>query len=124
MTSFAESVCNAQSQASSEDAIAGRRSEMYTKLTDKYHKKIKDAVLAAAQKGFKVKYMNFDRDDFKANLMGVGYPVDVQRKWVQDVLQNPYSEYLPKTEEGDPDHFQGLTFEVWGNNSFTTKISW
>jgi len=98
---------------------------MYKELTDKYHKIIKNGIVSAAKKGKREKYINFDRNDFKANCPGLGYPKDMQQNWLDEVITNPSSDFLPRYYDTDmPEHLNGLNYEIWNNKNFTTKFTW
>tara|TARA_Y100000992_G_C21272951_1_gene497984 strand:- start:1448 stop:1861 length:414 start_codon:yes stop_codon:yes gene_type:complete len=102
-----------------------REEELFKFLTDKYHKLIKDGITDSANKGKREKYINFDRNDFKANFPSLGYPNEVQKRWLEQVITNPSSSILPMNESNDiPDHLNGLHYEIWNNKAFTTYFSW
>lgn len=102
-----------------------KKDELYKNLTDKYHPIIKKGIMSAAKKGKREKYINFDRYDFKANFPGIGYPKDIQQCWLDDVITNPSSDFLPRHYDTDmPEHLNGLIYEIWNNKNFTTKFSW
>lgn len=102
-----------------------RKEELFIFLTDKYHNLIKEGIIHAAKNGKREKYMNFKKDDFKANYPSLGYPCDVQEAWLSEVITNPASIYLPRTTEDDiPEHMYGLKYEIWNNKNFTTRFSW
>lgn len=102
-----------------------KKEAMYKKLTDKYHPIIKNSIMSAAKQGKREKYINFDRNDFKANFPGLGYPKDIQENWLDDVITNPASDFLPRHYDTDmPEHLNGLIYEIWNNKNFTTKFSW
>lgn len=106
------------------------RNEMFVALTTKYHDTIKRGINNAAKAGKREKYMNFARDDFKANCHGLGFPQQVQTDWLKEMC-NPDSKYLPVAEEandwwaeGDKMHFQGVEYDVWNNKAFTVVFKW
>jgi hypothetical protein len=103
-----------------------RKDELFDFLTKKYHAKIKRSIMSAAQRGSKEKFMNFEKDDFKANCEGLGFPKDVQRLWLKEVILNKDEDtYLPIDEmTGMRDHLHGINFEVWNNAKFTTRFYW
>jgi hypothetical protein len=103
-----------------------RKDELFDFLTKKYHAKIKRSIMSAAQRGSKEKFMNFEKDDFKANCEGLGYPKDVQRLWLKEVILNKDEDkYLPVDEiTGERDHLNGINFEIWNNAKFTTRFHW
>ena len=120
----------AQRKAKMEDHAAEVRDEMFTTLTAKYHDTIKRGINNAARGGRREKYINFARDDFKANCHGLGFPQKVMDDWLKEMC-NPESKYLPVAEEdnewwnaGDKMHFQGVEYDVWNNKAFTTVFNW
>ena len=113
-----------------EERAAEARDELFTSLTAKYHDTIKRGINNAARSGKREKFINFARDDFKANCHGVGFPQQVQAAWLKEMC-NPESKYLPLAEEandwwveGEKMHFQGVDFDVWNNKAFTVVFSW
>ena len=108
-----------------EKLLLEKKDEMYKKLTEKYHSIIKNGIISAAKQGKREKYINFDKNDFKANFPGLGYPKDIQENWLEDVITNPSSDFLPRHYDTDmPEHLNGLIYEIWNNKKFTTKFSW
>lgn len=105
--------------------------ELFTNLTAKYHDTIKRGINNAARNGKREKFINFAREDFKANCYGVGFPQQVQTKWL-DEMCNPESKYLPLADESNTDwwaegekmHFKGVEFDVWNNKAFTVVFRW
>ena len=117
-------------EAKQEERAAEVRDELFTSLTAKYHDTIKRGINNAARNGKREKFINFARDDFKANCHGVGFPQQVQAAWLKEMC-NPDSKYLPLAEEandwwveGEKMHFQGVDFDVWNNKAFTVVFSW
>ena len=107
-----------------EDRKKQVKHEKFVSLTALYHDKVKRAVENAAKKGNNTKYMNFNKDDFKPNCYGLGYPVEFLRMWLNEMC-NPESEYLPTNKEtGEKESFDGIKFEAWNNGAFTVKFSW
>ncbi len=82
--------------------------------------------MGAAQRGSKEKFMNFEKNDFKANCEGLGFPKDVQRLWLEEVILNKDEDkFLPVDEiTGERDHLHGINFEIWNNAKFTTRFHW
>lgn len=91
----------------------------FTELTQKYFAQIKRGIENAAKDGKSEKYINFDRNDFKANCYGLGNTNEFLKLWLDEIV-NPSSKYIPDGE----DSFEGFTFEPLNNFKFTTKISW
>ena len=109
-----------------EEAKEKRLDEMMEKLMAKYHPLLKKGLEQAAHNGRREKYMNFERDDFKANFPTLGTPAEMASKWLCEVITED-SKYLPFKEGSDDkerDHFKGLTFDVWNNAAFTVKLTW
>ena len=114
-----------------DERVVEVRDEMFTTLTTKYHDTIKRGINNAARNGKREKYMNFARDDFKANCHGLGFPQQVQADWLKEMC-NPDSKYLPVAAEdngngwaeGDKMHFQGVECNVWNNKAFTVVFTW
>tara|TARA_B110000046_G_C12909557_1_gene362220 strand:+ start:108 stop:515 length:408 start_codon:yes stop_codon:yes gene_type:complete len=106
-----------------EEKLKKRQEEVkdtkFTELTTKYYTQIKRGIENAAKDGKSEKYINFDRDDFKANCYGLGNTVEFQKLWLNEIV-NPSSKYIPDGE----DSFEGFIFEPLNNFKFTTKISW
>ena len=98
--------------------------EKFVFLTEKYHALILRGVESAASNGKREKFMNFAREDFKANHPGLGYPRDFQSMWLSE-MTNPQSSYLPQNDmTGEKLHFEGLEFDIWNNGAFTTVFTW
>jgi hypothetical protein len=112
---------------------AERIDTLFKSLTFKYYEAIKTAIEVASTNGRQYSYMNFDRNDFKANLNTMGSPAKIQRKWLAEMC-NPDSHYLIRNTWVswlDIDHtaekhecFMGLNYDVWDNEKFTTVFSW
>tara|TARA_R110002072_G_C7813662_1_gene522729 strand:+ start:328 stop:768 length:441 start_codon:yes stop_codon:yes gene_type:complete len=106
-----------------EEKLKKRQEEVkdtkFHELSKKYHLQIKRGIENAAKEGKSEKYINFDRNDFKANCFGLGNPDEFLKLWLNEIV-NPKSNYIPDGE----DSFEGFTFQPIGNFKFTTKISW
>ena len=120
----------AEKKQNEELRISQVRDKLFTSLTEKYHDTIKRGIINSARKGENTKYINFSREDFKANCKGAGYPHQIKIDWLTE-LSNPESKYLPCATEtndwwtsGEKIHFQGIKFDVWNNKAFTVKFSW
>ena len=100
-----------------------RLDELMTSLTAKYAKSTYESIIRAAKKGYKSKYINFSRDDFKANFPGLGTPKEVERKWLNEMM-NPDSKYLVEDDEGNKICLEGIDSDIWNNGAFTTHFSW
>ena len=92
-------------------------------LSDKYLITIHNAIKHAAQNGKRSKYINFTRDDFKANCPGLGGTVAFQALWLSEIT-NPNSKYLVEDSNGNKIHISGIKYDIWNNGSFTTVFSW
>ena len=107
-----------------EKRMATTRDEKYKFLTTKYFDTILRGITNAAKKGNRERYINFERDDFKANCKGLGYPSQFQRAWLEE-LQNPESKYLEEFQTADNKvSLEGIEFDVWNNKAFTTVFKW
>lgn len=106
-----------------EEKRDARRHELMVGLTDKYHGTIKRGIEAATRAKKREKFINFEFEDFKANCSGLGTPKDVMRMWIDDMC-NPESDYVPVDESGKKIHFSGLTADIWGGRTFTTRFTW
>lgn len=103
---------------------------IFIAATTKYHDSIKRGINNAAGNGLTIRRINFDRDDFKANCNGGGYPSAVLTEWLAEMC-NPESKYLPIAaettdlwNEGDKMHFEGVKCDVWNNKAFTVAFTW
>ena len=109
-----------------EEAKARRLDDMMVMLTEKYHPLMKNGMKHAAHVGLREKYMNFVRDDFKANFPTLGTPPEMARMWLYEMTTED-SKYIPfkdGCEDNGRDHFKGLEFDVWNNRVFTVKLTW
>ena len=107
-----------------DESKAKRLDEVMTRLTEKYHPLLKKGLNQAAQKGSREKYMNFERDDFKANFPTLGKPGEMAVRWLQEMTTED-SNYLPVKEGTEErEHFKGLKFDVWNNGKFTIHFTW
>ena len=107
-----------------EESKAKRVDEIMTRLTEKYHPLLKKGLTQAAHAGRREKYMNFERDDFKANFPTLGTPGEMAVRWLQEMVKED-SKYLPFREgTEDREHFKGLEFDVWNNKVFTIHLKW
>ena len=113
-----------ESREEFEERIARLRDEKYTFLTDKYFEIIMRGIKNSAKKGKHERFINFDRDDFKANCKGLGYPNQFQKAWLEE-LQKPDSKYLTRFNTTEVKiSLEGITFDIWNNKAFTTVFKW
>ena len=98
------------------------RDELFTVLTEKYVIDVRESIFRAAKKGSREKYINFNREDFKANFPGMGTPAQVQKAWLTEMC-NPDSKYMIEVD-GKKLTLEGIEVDVWNNGKFTTKFSW
>ena len=113
-----------ESREEFEARMARLRDEKYTFLTDKYFEIIMRGIKNSAKKGNRARYINFDRDDFKANCKGLGYPNQFQKTWLEE-LQKPDSKYLTRFNTTEVKiSLEGITFDIWNNKAFTTVFKW
>lgn len=99
------------------------RDELYGALTAKYLVDVRNSILRAAQNGYREKYINFTREDFKANFAGLGTPAEVQRGWLIEMC-NPESKFMMTDDDGKCLTLQGIEASVWNNQKFTTHFKW
>lgn len=100
------------------------RMKKFTELRIKYFPIISKGIENAANRGERIKYINFDRNDFKANCYGLGNPTEFQLSWFNEIC-NPKSPYLEDNGTSEDNFsFVGFTFEQIPNAKFTTKITW
>lgn len=100
--------------------------DKFVYLTDKYFEIIIISIFHKSNKGERVKYMNFDKNDFKANFPGLGYPNDFIKLWL-DELTDYESSYLPIDEENQEKiSLQGIECNViyYNNHHITIKFQW
>ena len=98
--------------------------ERFQFLTTKYYWDLRNSIEHASKQGKREKYINFDRNDFKANFPGLGTPIEFQNAWLEE-LSDPDSQYiLVNTLTEQKDHFQGLEWDIWNNGAFTTHFTW
>lgn len=133
-----------------EEAKFNREKELMFALTHKYHPLVKNALWNSALiAGKREKYMNFDREDFKANFPGLGTPRDVCQRWLSEMtkIDSPYLPIKPPEYDWDykppfenmahladsqfsvstpppKDHFAGIKYDVWNNAKFTIHFTW
>ena len=101
-------------------------------LTDKYFDNIINSIFHKSNKGERIKYINFDKNDFKANFPGLGYPKEFMRSWF-DELSDPNSKYLPDkyikdyfkySDSNKKISLQGIDISIWNNSSNTVVFKW
>ena len=110
-------------QLARETRMAEVKDTLMKNLTEKYFMSVKNGIESAATRGKREKYINFCRDDFKANCNGLGYPNQIQRMWI-DEMCNPESVYLLIDDDGNKMHLQGVNASIWNNGAYTTVFSW
>jgi hypothetical protein len=93
--------------------------ELFLKLSNKYYWLIVEGIKYASMSGKTYKYINFYREDFKANFPGVGNPVSIQEQWLDELIKED-SKYIPIGGRS----LIGLQYNIWNNRSFTTVLSW
>ena len=124
--SFAAELIAVSSAVSKDDKKMTKdevRDTLFTALTDKYLVDVRNSILRAAHNGFREKYINFARDDFKANFAGMGTPAEVQRGWLTEMC-DPKSKYMKRDDEGNYLTLEGIDADVWNNIKFTTLFKW
>ena len=103
--------------------ISHTKNQLMQALTDKYHKSILIGIQNASKQGKREKYINFDREDFKANCKGLGFPKQVEMMWLEEMCTSE-SSYLPEDDDGNKKHFKGIKYNIWNNAKFTTHFTW
>ena len=93
--------------------------ELFLKLSNKYYWLIIESIKYASMNGRTYKYINFCREDFKANFPGVGNPISIQEQWLDELIKED-SIYIPPGGTS----LIGLQYNIWNNRSFTTVLSW
>ena len=95
-------------------------------LTDKYFESIVSIIKRSANHGYRDVFHKFDKNDFKANFKGLGYPNEFIKLWL-DELTDYESSYLPTDEENQAViSLQGIEHRVmnYNNNNITIKFQW
>tara|TARA_B100001564_G_C20576888_1_gene641106 strand:+ start:562 stop:966 length:405 start_codon:yes stop_codon:yes gene_type:complete len=95
-------------------------------LTDKYFDTIVSVIKKSASYGYRKVIHKFDKNDFKANFPGLGYPNDFIKLWL-DELTDYESSYLPIDEENQEKiSLQGIEYNViyYNNHNITIKFQW
>ena len=117
-------------EANQKERVNQVRDQLFSQLTAKYHDTLTRGIYNAARNGKQQKFINFAREDFKANCSGMGFPHEVKSDWLSEMC-NPDSKYLPVAEDsnkwwakGEKMHFQGIDFKVWNNKAFTVVFTW
>ena len=113
----------AEESSSHAERMEKIKDEKFKELTEKYISDILGGIARSAARGYREKYINFSRDDFKANCKGLGFPNEFQRLWLTE-MTDPSSKYLINEEDGNPICLDGITFEIWNNGAFTTVFKW
>ena len=113
----------AKSKLQHEKRMTEVKHSLMEKLTKRYFMMVKTGIENAAREGRFEKYINFCRDDFKANCNGLGYPNEIQRMWINEMC-NPESVYLLTDENGNKMHLQGVNARIWNNGAYTTVFTW
>ena len=81
--------------------------EKFVYLTDKYFSNIIGGIMHESNKGLRIKYMNFDKNEFKANFPELGFPREFMRAWF-DELSKPDSTYIYQNKTVK-DYFGGIS---------------
>jgi len=95
-------------------------------LTDKYFDTIVSVIKKSASYGYRKVIHKFDKNDFKANYPGLGYPNDFIKLWL-DELTDYESCYLPIDQENQEKiSLQGIDYSViyYNNHNITIKFQW
>ena len=95
-------------------------------LKDKYFDTIVSVIKKSASYGYRKVIHKFDKNDFKANYPGLGYPNDFIKLWL-DELTDYESCYLPIDQENQEKiSLQGIDYSViyYNNHNITIKFQW
>ena len=98
--------------------VETRYNELMEFLTEKYYDEVVSCLNFNAEKGKMEAFMNFEYDDFKANMPTMGKPREIQRSWLEE-MKNPNSIFL---KEKRP--LVGIHCDCWGNGAFTVQFKW
>ena len=98
--------------------VETRYNELMEFLTEKYYHKVVECLNFNAEKGKMEAFMNFEYDDFKANMPTMGKPREIQSKWLEE-MKNPNSIFLK-----DKRALVGIHSDCWGNGAFTVQFKW
>lgn len=111
-------------------AIAAKRENIkhvkFLYLTNKYFDNIVSIIKKSANYGYRKVVHKFDKNDFKANFPGLGYPNQFIKLWL-DELTDYESCYLPVDEENQTKlSLQGIenTVLFYNKNFITIKFQW
>jgi len=100
--------------------------QIFVFLTDKYFNTIVSVIKKSANYGYRKVIHKFDKNDFKANFSGLGYPNEFIKLWL-DELTDYESCYLPIDEENQTKiSLQGIEHSVihYNNHNITIKFQW
>ena len=98
--------------------VENRYNELMEFLTEKYYHDVVSCLKFNAEKGKMEAFMNFNYDNFKANMPTLGKPREIQRKWIEE-MKNPNSIFLKGKRP-----LEGINYDCWGNRSFTVHFTW
>ena len=101
-----------------DEKVENRYNELMEFLTEKYYEQVVSCLKYNAENGKQQAYMNFKYEDFKANMPTLGKPKEIQKKWIEE-MKNHNSIFL---KEKRP--LEGISYDCWGNGSFTVHFTW
>ena len=111
-------------------AIAAKREcvkhEKFLYLTNKYFDNIVSIIKKSANSGYRKVIHKFDKNDFKADFPGLGYPNQFIKAWLDELTDNE-SSYLPIDEENQTKiSLQGIDNIVlfYNKKYITIKFQW
>ena len=67
-----------------------RLNELMIGLTNTYHSKIMEGINHASFNGLREKYMNFNKDSFKADFDTLGNPKKIASKWLNEMCKRRF----------------------------------
>jgi hypothetical protein len=112
-----------QAASNKADRIETVKKTKFEFFKEKYLESIIGGIERTAAKGENKKFVNFNREDFKANCYGLGFPHEFLRMWLTEV-SNPNSIYALENEDGSPRCLEGIKFSIWNNQKFTVVFEW
>lgn len=98
--------------------VENRYNELMEFLTEIYYHSVVSCLKFNAEKGKMEAFMNFNYDNFKANMPTMGKPREIQRNWIEE-MKNPNSIFLKGKRP-----LEGINYDCWGNRSFTVHFTW
>ena len=113
---------NTEKEKSHEERMSKIKDEKFKEATTKYLSSILVGIENAARSGLRTKFINFDREDFKANCKGLGFPQEFLMLWLEEMSKSDTS-YIEE-KDGLKETLEGITMEFVNMRKFTVKFSW